>query len=101
VRPAIGVALFLHALAHAAALVNAGIRIAEINRAATAEQAHSNLWLASLFAALAIFALLAGGLGALHVRVFARRWQSLALSGLFTSLAFLLLFQPAHMVVGG
>jgi hypothetical protein len=99
-RPTVGAALILHALAHAAALVNAGIRIAEGNGAATAEQAHSYLRFASLLAALAIFALLAGGLGALHVRVFARRWRGLAISGLFTSLLFLLVFRPAHMLVG-
>ncbi len=99
-RPALGIALISHAFAHAAALVNASSRIAEINGADSAGRAHTRLWLASLLVALAVTALLTGGLGALRVRAFEKRWSALAITGLLASLLFLIIYEPANMIVG-
>ena len=96
----LGVALVLHALGHAEAVVNTGIRIAANHGLGSAQQAYSRLWYASILTALAVTGLLAGGLGALHVRLFARHWPVFAVLGLLASLAFLVLFRPANMIVG-
>jgi hypothetical protein len=96
----LGAALILHALAHAAALTNAWIQIGASHGSATAERAHLNLWWASLLGAFTIAALIAGGLGSWHVRVFAARWRAVAMTGLCASLAFLLSFEPPAMTVG-
>ena len=99
-RPGLGLALVLHAFGHAEAVVNASIRIGAEHALSSAQRAHSILWLASVLAALAVTALLAGGLGALGVRAFARRWPFFASTGLLASFALLVLFKPADMLVG-
>jgi hypothetical protein len=99
-RTALGVALILHALGHASAVVDTGTAISGFNSVDTADRAESSLRFASMLSAAAITCLLAAGLGALNVRAFARRWTVLATTGLLISLVFLFLFQPATMLAG-
>ncbi len=99
-RPALGVALILHALAHASAVVNTASRIGALHGPDTALGAQASLWRASLLSAFTMASLMAAGLGALHVKAFEPRWRLLAMSGLVGSLVFLGLFAPNGMLVG-
>ena len=99
-RLILGLVLILHGLAHLSAVINATNRIIAAHNLSTAERAHSHLWAVSLLSALAVSALLAGGLGALHVRVFASRWRAFTLSGLSTSIILLALYPAAGNLPG-
>jgi hypothetical protein len=99
-QPALGVALILHALAHASAVVDTASRIGALHGPDSALRAEASLWRASLLSALTLASLLAAGFGALHVKAFERHWRLLAMSGLVSSLVFLFLFEPNGMIAG-
>ena len=99
-RPALGVALILHALAHARAVLDTDARIGNLNGLDTAQLAQASLRIAALLSAITITCLAAAGLGALQVKAFAARWRSLAIAGLVSSLVFLSWFKPGGMFAG-